>query len=64
MLDGGAGNDTISGDGGRDSISGGPGDDRIDAADRAAIGSPGGPGRDSARTDPVDKTTSIEVRTR
>ena len=62
VLDGGAGNDTISGDGGRDSISGGPGDDRIDAADRTGDRVAGGPGRDSARTDPVDRTTSIEVR--
>ena len=40
---------------------GGSGDDRIDAADRVGDVVSGGPGREAARTDPVDKTSSIEV---
>jgi len=62
VLSGDGGNDSISGDGGRDKISGGRGDDRIDAADRIGDVIAGGPGRDSARTDPVDRTSSIEVK--
>lgn len=68
-LDGGRGNDVLSGgDGlddlvggaGRDSLAGGPGSDLLLARDRVRDRVDGGPGRDEATLDRVDRRASIE----
>lgn len=60
-LTGGPAGDTITGGGGSDVLSGQRGNDTLNARDRTSDRVNGGPGRDSARTDSGDVTSSIEV---
>jgi dipeptidyl aminopeptidase/acylaminoacyl peptidase len=69
-IDGAGGADVLMGDGGKDRLDGGPsadlvvggtGDDVIQVSDRVADVIQGGPGRDKAFVDRLDKVIGVEV---
>jgi len=60
VLLGGAGNDTIEGGAGHDTMLGGAGNDSFRSYDATRDVLDGGPGRDYAWTDHLDKVRSVE----
>jgi hypothetical protein len=62
ILLGKGGNDLLVGGLGKDKLYGGPGNDRLMARDGKRDLVSGGPGRDVARVDRIDRLTGVEVR--
>jgi Ca2+-binding RTX toxin-like protein len=56
------GNDTLVGGKGKDQLYAGPGDDLLIARDRVRDLVNGGPGRDRAKVDGVDRRQAVERR--